>query len=145
MIISPEMDRAIQVLRKICLIIIIILFNGLFSCEDNYQTWTIDCSQCYRIKPTYGELWIKLTINSDYPSVPIVIYMDEVEDNIVEYIDTATTSDYYIDVPVNKYYSITAKYERSDRTVIAVDGDKIKTRKIPAIGTALTITIPKVI
>ena len=124
------MKRIAHIVKKICLCIIMLLINGLPSCENDYQTLTIDCSQCYRIKPTEGELWIKLTINSDYRSIPIVIYEGKVEDSLIEYIDTSTTSDYYIDVPVNNYYSVTAKYEGSDRTIIAIDGDKIKTRKI---------------
>lgn len=89
-----------------------------------------DCSECYTIKPDTAELIIKLTINDENPKVPIVIYKNNIEDNDIEFTDTAITEDYYIDVPVNKYYSVTAQYKVNEKTIIAVDGDKIKTKKI---------------
>lgn len=88
-----------------------------------------DCTYCYQDKPDWGPLEIKVTINDENPYVPITIYIGNIEDNNIEYIDTAYSSVYWVDVPIDKYYSVTAEYKSGDKTIIAVDGDKFKLKK----------------
>ncbi len=116
-------------MKKNYIALLLILLIGINSC-DKCDMKSTDCSECYTIKPDTGELIIKLTINDENPKVPIVIYKNNIEDNDIEFTDTARSEDYYIDVPINKYYSVTARYKVNDKTIVAVDGDKIKTKKI---------------
>ena len=110
------------------LIFFMVLFTG---CEfyDPSNLSSFDCSTCYQDKPDWGPLQIKVTINSQHPSVPLVIYRGDIESNDVEYIDTAYTSDYTVDVPVDQYYSVTAEYRDGEKTIYAVDGDELKLKK----------------
>ncbi|MBI4646126.1 MAG: hypothetical protein HY738_05875 [Bacteroidia bacterium] len=109
-------------------IILISLVLILSQCEETKDE-NFDCSECYQIKPDWGELAIELTINDENDSVPLIIYRGCPEDNDIEYIDTATSKKHYVEVPLNKYYSVEAYYNVGDSRVIALDGDKIKIKK----------------
>jgi hypothetical protein len=102
-----------------------IILNG---CERDVSTklGTVNCNECYQYQPDWGPLNVILTINNENPYVPLVIYIGNIEDNNIEYVDTSYSSDYWVDVPVNKYYSITAEYKSGDKTIFAVDGDDFK-------------------
>lgn len=114
--------------KNIILIFILMLITGnYFSCNE-YLGLTVDCSECYTIEPDSADIIIYLTINDIYPSIPITVYKDQVEDKRIEHIDTAMMSPYKHYVPVNQYYSVKAEYKSGDRIIYAVDGDKIKTR-----------------
>ena len=89
----------------------------------------VDCSDCYQIEPEWGDLFVKLTINDENDFVPLVIYRGNIENDDIEYIDTAYYKEYYLQVPLNKYYSVMAEYISGQDTICAVDGDKIRTKK----------------
>lgn len=91
---------------------------------------SVDCSECYTIEPDSSDITVYLTINKDYPSIPITIYKDQVEDNRIEYNDTATSSPYYIFVPVDQYYSVKAEYTANEKTIFAVDGAKLSVKHV---------------
>ena len=56
--------------------------------------------------------------------------IDEIDGiNYIEYADTAATEKIYIDVPLDFYYSVTAEYKSGNKTIFALDGDNIKTKK----------------
>jgi len=102
----------------------------VFSCDNDPFVINVDCNECYYDEPDSAYLIVDLTINDENPSVPIVIYRGNVEGEIVEYTDTAYKSTYYLYSPVNEYYSIEAKYKKGDKTIIAIDGDKLKTKHV---------------
>ena len=110
-----------------------IFMTGIFltiGCERQPPNdYGFDCEYCYQIKPDSGQIGIKVTINDENPYVPITIYIGNIEDNNIEYSDTSYSSEYWVDVPVDKYYSVTAEYKSGDNTIIAVDGDKFKLKK----------------
>ena len=106
------------------LLMLIIFFT---SCSE---IQIVDCSSCYQIKPEWGTINIKTTINDENPNVPLVIYIGVVEDSVIEYIDTSYFESYNIDVPINEYYSVVAKYTHGNKTIFAIDGDEIKTKLI---------------
>ena len=91
---------------------------------------SVDCSECYTIYPDSSDITVYLTINNNYPSVPVTIYKDQVDDNRIEYIDTATSSPYYLFVPVDQYYSVKAEYTADGKTIFAVDGDKLSVKHV---------------
>lgn len=104
------------------------LMAAFLACErDIPNEWTgFDCEKCYRQKPDSGALNAVLTINGENPFVPLVIYRGNIEDNDIEYIDTSWSDDYWLIVPVDRYYTITAEYKQNGKTVITLDGDKFK-------------------
>ena len=117
--------------KKHFYLFIFLLTVILFSCERNtkFSLEKFDCSDCYQIKPDSADLVVKVTINDENPWVPLVIYKGKIEDQLIDYIDTAICEDYYLWVKVDEYYSVEAKYKSGNKTIIAVDGDRIKAKK----------------
>jgi len=108
-----------------CILIILVLF--LCSCKDQYKDCTdSDYASCHTTQPTVGELKVELTINTENPAVPIYIYKGKIEEGSLQVLDTAKSSVFKINLPVNEYYSVAAKYKSGGKIVFAVDGDKIK-------------------
>lgn len=111
---------------------VFILISFLTGCDkpivqdcENY-----DFSDCDLDEPEWGFLIIDVTINDENTKVPIVIYKGYMEDNIIEWEDTATTSKYEIDVSLNQYYSVVATYKSGDKTILAVDGDYFEKKRV---------------
>jgi hypothetical protein len=98
------------------------------SCERDVPSKLagVDCNDCDNVRPEEGKLLVTLTINDENPYVPLVIYRGNIEDNNIEYVDTSYSTDYWVIVPVDNYYSITAEYKSGDKTIFAVDGDEFK-------------------
>jgi hypothetical protein len=111
------------------LIIVVALISLITtSCERDVPSKLggVNCAECYQVKPEWGRLNVTLTINDENPFVPLVVYIGNIEDNNIEWIDTSYAADYWVEVPVNKYYTITAEYKSGDKTIYAVDGDNFK-------------------
>jgi len=108
---------------------LLVLISGIaaFSCEQDPFVTNVNCDECYYNEPDSANIIVYLTINEENPYVPLVIYKGEVEEDRVEWVDTAVGDEYRLYSPVNEYYSIEAKYKSGNRTIIAVDGDKMKT------------------
>lgn len=100
------------------------------ACERDVPTklGTVDCAECYQPKPDWGRLNATLTINAENSFVPLVVYIGNIEDNNIEWIDTSYSTNYWVEVPVDKYYSISAEYKSGDKTIFAVDGDDFKVK-----------------
>ena len=111
-------------------ILIYLLTLFLYGCEreEPASFSSVDCSDCYQDKPEWGPINVLLTINEENPYVPLIIYRGDIENNDIEYIDTSISTNYWVDVPVNKYYSIAAKYLSGEDTIYVVDGDDIKVK-----------------
>lgn len=109
---------------------ILFIFAAIFSCEKNPFIFDVNCDECYLNEPDSADLIVDLTINKENPFVPLVFYRGEIEDNNIEWIDTAYSETLYLYSPVEEYYSIKAFYKSGSQTLIAVDGDKLKTRKV---------------
>lgn len=106
----------------------VLLFFIFISCEryDPLNLGDVDCYDCYTEKPEWVRLNVKLTINSENQSVPLVIFVGNIEDADTNWIDISYTEDYWVDVKPNRYYSVTARYKDGNKIIYAVDGDKIK-------------------
>ena len=96
------------------------------SCGEKIFTADVDCDECYSDKPGEVDLIIEVTLSGAYPSVPIVVYRGEIEENQVEYVDTVYENPYYLYVQAGRKYSVKAKYQKADRTLYAVDATKPK-------------------
>lgn len=102
----------------------------IFSCEQDPFIFDVNCDECYINEPDSADLIVDLTINEENPFVPLVFYRGEVDENNIEWIDTAYSERLYLYSPVNEYYSIKAFYKSGDQVLIAVDGDKLKTSRV---------------
>ncbi|MBN3034261.1 MAG: hypothetical protein JW861_01645 [Bacteroidales bacterium] len=102
----------------------------LWGCErDTAYLPGVDCEKCYQEKPEWGPLEIRVTVSEAYPFVPVTIYKGNIENNDVEYQDTTWQDPYIIDVPVDRYYSVTAQYQKDGHILYSVDGGKFRVRK----------------
>ncbi|MCD4734692.1 MAG: hypothetical protein K8R53_01490 [Bacteroidales bacterium] len=115
-------------LRNIIFIIGLLIIVSCCERDANDDSVGIDCSECYQDKPDLGPLNARLTINEDNPWVAIIIYRGYFEDKNIEYNDISFSQDYWVDVPVDRYYSIVAKYIKGTDTIFVVDGDKLKVK-----------------
>ena len=102
----------------------------IISCDKNFDFLEIDCSECYSNSPENGELIINVTINNENPEVPIAIYRDRIESGRIRINDTITQKTVCIEVPLNHYYSVTAKYMVGNDSVLAIDGERIKSQRV---------------
>ena len=127
------MKKHIQILS---LVLLWIFFVLSFSCEEGSFDFNVNCDECYISKPDSADLIVHLTFNELNDSIPLIFYRGKIEEGREEWIDTASVQDYpdgkyYLLSPVNEYYSIKATYKASNnRTIVAVDGDKLVTRHI---------------
>ncbi len=113
-------------------LLLILCMAGLLlpACDDKIRTLEIDCSECYQEKPDSADIIIHLTIDSRNNKIPLTIYRGTINENIIEYFDTAAASPYYLYVPVGKEYSVKAKYSVNGKTIYAVDGDKLRVKHV---------------
>ena len=97
-----------------------------FSCEE--KGWFADCNDCTVEIPRTTDLLIKVT-DIEMP-VLISIYEGELEDSVLydSIIVYNNVNEYTSQVPVNKIYTITARYEIDDDTYTAVDSATPKVR-----------------
>jgi hypothetical protein len=116
-----NMDRFVIILFHITL---------MYACSEKIFTTGVNCEECYQEKPDSAYLVIELTINDIYDSIPLTIYKDEVENNDIEWIDTAYANPFYLLVPVNKEFSVAAEYIKSAEKIIAIDGTKIRIKHV---------------
>ncbi len=99
------------------------------SCHEYYYDSGYPCDYCYTEIQTEGLLTIQLSINDENPLVPILIFEGELETNDTIWADTTDESNYEIFVPVDKSYTVIAEYKAGDKTIKAVDYDKITMNK----------------
>lgn len=115
-------------MRSAFFLVLVMAFSG--SCDEKIYTGDVDCNECYTEKPDSVDLIIEATLNGEYPEVPIVVYLGEIEDKLIEYVDTIYENPYYLYVHADMQYSVVAKYEKEDRTLYVVDGTKPKVLKV---------------
>lgn len=120
-----------RTLLQILFVIALTSFFSITSCNDSYDSDSIDCSSydysdCITSEPYDGRMYVKLTINDENSKVPVSFYKGKFEDNNLCFTDTATSEYYDTLLPVDNYYSVTAAYIQNGKKIIAVDGDDIK-------------------
>ncbi len=110
--------------------LLIVIIGFAYSCKEKIFTSDVNCDECYEIKPDSADIIVHVTLNDENPVVPLVVYRGPVDDNNIEYTDTAYGTTYYLYVPVDAEYSVKAKYKSGDKTIYAIDGDKIKLKHV---------------
>ena len=110
-------------------IFFLLLLLAVFSCERKFDFFEFDCEDCYQEKPEYGPLIIYFSIDDENDFVLYTIYKGDFEDCVVEYADTAFFKEEQIDVPVDEYYSVEARYVRGGDTIYVIDGDRFNLKR----------------
>jgi hypothetical protein len=123
------MKNPVPVKNIIRYALILFLLLSIGACEE-YHGLSVDCDECYYEKPDSSDLVIYLTIDADHPEVPITVYRGDVEEDRVDWVDTARESPYYLYSAVGQFYSVAAEYKVDDRTIVAVDGDEMKAKHV---------------
>lgn len=112
------------------LILGILLILALLSCDEKIFTADVDCDECYSYELEEADLVITLTLNYKYRSVPFTVYKGNIEDNNIVLQDTVDYSPVYVNVPVNKRYSVKAEYNYQGKVLYVVDGTNLKTKSV---------------
>lgn len=99
-----------------------------FGCED-MEVFIVDCDECSAFKPEYADLTIKFTINEENPYVKYILYEGNFDTGDTILIDTTFITKVVWNLNVNKYYSVKAEYSSGARTIFAVDGNELRTKK----------------
>ena len=105
------------------LLIASIKFSG---CEQEDLSFYVDCDYCLDEIPEYDTLWVSVTINEENPYVPLEFFVGNYDDGIEDWIDTTYREEFWLVSEVDVEYSVKATYKQNNKTVIAIDGDKIK-------------------
>jgi hypothetical protein len=99
----------------------------LTGCEQEDLDFYIDCDFCLEEIPEYDTLRVSVTINDENPFVPLVFYLGDIEQNDIDWVDTAYSETFWLaGSVVGQEYSVKATYQRDNETVVAIDGDKIR-------------------
>ncbi|MFO7656930.1 MAG: hypothetical protein R6W78_07670 [Bacteroidales bacterium] len=114
-------------MRYIALFLILLI---LISCDEKIIKSDIDCNECYDAKDDSVDLIIDITINDKYPKVPWKLYIDEVEKNFIDWVDTAYSSPVYLYSAVDQKYSIKVEYVYNSDTIYVIDATKIKWKRV---------------
>ena len=112
---------------KYCLAISFAALLALFSACNNNQ-----CDpdlECYSVRPDSGYVNLTITINNENQWVPIAIYEGQIDDSVLLLRDTVTDNILFYYLAADTRYSATAEYKEAQLTILAVDGDRIRTRR----------------
>jgi hypothetical protein len=120
-------------MNRITILTVILIFFLFASCDNVFvDCENYDYSDCDQVEPADGELKVELTINNENQSVPVVIYKGNFEDRdtILDTLISENQLRYYL--PVDRSYSVAATYFSGNKTIVAVDGDRMekKSRKV---------------
>jgi len=118
--------RKIKHISSFILIVILAVSIKITGCEQEDLDFYIDCNDCLTAPPDSASLIVYVTINDDNPFVPLVLYLGDYEDNVVDYIDTAYNDTLLIYSEVGINYSIKATYLVDEEPLVAIDGDKLR-------------------
>ena len=113
-------------IRAIFRIMVLFFLAFLFSCEE--QGTIVNCDDCTNEEPLDASLDIKLSESELGSSVLIRVYEGNLEDNILEREYTTMSLSTSVTVSINRKYTVTATYNRSDGTYTAVDSATPKVR-----------------
>ncbi len=103
---------------------------SLCSCKEKIFTGNVDCDKCYDTEYDSVDLNVDVTINDKYPRVPIVLFRENVEENQVDWVDTAYADKYYVRVAVDQKYSVRLEYAYNSDTTYVVDGTTVKMKRV---------------
>ena len=112
---------------KLLAALLLVLVSGKFTaCEPEDWMLSIDCGDCYGYAPDSADLIIKLSINAENDSVPLAFYRGDYEEGVIDWLDTATSEDFYLYLKINSSYTVRATYSSGDKFIEAFDADDME-------------------
>jgi hypothetical protein len=121
----------VYLIKYIVISITVTIAASMFlSCDNMESTVNVNCNDCYSPKPDSVDMELDLTINDDYPEIPVIIYKGNINSGVV--VDTfyCWKSKAIIYLKAEETYSAKAIYKTNERTVFVVDGVQQKLNKI---------------
>lgn len=109
------------------LLIGMIISDPVVNCNCGNEEDGFAPLNCETSKPTDGNLFVKLSINSQNQKVPITVFRGNFEENNIVFYDTLSSTTVSYTLPVDEYYSVTARYLRGQDTILVIDADRITT------------------
>lgn len=86
--------------------------------------------KCLDDKPSFGSIYVNVTISNEIKSVPIEIRLNNFNTGELILRDTIYENEKVYDVDINNYYVVSAEYKKGNITTTSIDGGKVSTRKI---------------
>ncbi len=112
---------------KLLALALLMLASGNFTaCEPEDWMPTVNCSDCYGYRPDSANLIVYLSIDAQNDSVPLTFYRGSYEEGVIDWIDTATSDEFYLYSKMNATYTVRASYRSGDRIIEAFDEDHMK-------------------
>ena len=105
-----------KILSKIILAIIILC---CFSCED--RGLIVKCSDCLSEEPVDVVLNIKVDANHSSIETIINVYEGNIEDSVLYSTLKTINPNAYVNVTLNKKYTVTATYKEQNDFYVAID------------------------
>ncbi len=114
-----------HIIRVFSILFIIALLIKITGCEPEDFSLNDNCNDCLGYWPDSSDLIILLTINDENPAVPIKVYKGKLEDNELDWVDTANVEKYKLYSKIGQVYTVEVTYKDGDKTVIAYDSDHL--------------------
>ena len=108
-------------MRKVFRIIFLLILCTFFSCEES--PLFINCPDCTEEEPLETDIEIKLESRTDGANTLINVYEGNLEDSVIytSFYTSSNNSRTSVSVAINKKYTITATYFKTNNKYIAVD------------------------
>lgn len=117
------------------IILPVLLIICITSCKDKIFTGDVNCDECYTDKPDSLYITLNVTLNDQYPEVPVILFIGRnidsgvLIDTFYCFIEKNVRYDQAY-VHVDEDYSAKAIYETEERTVYVVDGIRQKLKRV---------------
>ncbi len=109
---------------KVLALALLMLASGNFTaCEPEDWMPTVNCSDCYGYRPDSADLIVYLSIDAQNDSVPLTFYRGSYEEGVIDWMDTATSDEFYLYSKMDATYTVRASYRSGDRIIEAFDAD----------------------
>jgi hypothetical protein len=118
--------KKIPIISKILLLLILAFSIKFSGCQQEDLDFIVDCDNCLEFKPDSADLIVYVTINDENPFVPLVYYIGNYEDGIIDYRDTARTEEIFLYSKIGVDYTVKATYTKNGKPIVAVDEDKLR-------------------
>ncbi len=109
--------------------VLIIAALVFYSCSETCEDGNYKPPDCNGSSPAEGEVQLKITIGKLNPSVPVEIFIGDVEDNNFCFADTLSVEEFSYTLS-NNDYSVRAKYKAviggDTVTVYSIDGGSLQ-------------------
>lgn len=101
-------------------ILIFLTLTAAFSCEE-LDRILVNCDGCYPTEPVQTDIRVKLEAFESWGLARIDVYEGNIEDSVLYRTFHSSREEFYVKVPVNKRYTVTARYKSGIKTYLAID------------------------